>query len=104
MISGGADLHRARDLRSEIGSPGVRARARAAGQRRRCTLALTPNPNPNPIPNPRATPKHLLTILTPSTKVADLASWAMLHLWAGAERSREFVAPLLHAKVTLTLV
>ena len=28
----------------------------------------------------------------------------MLHLWAGAERSREFVAPLLHAKVTLTLV
>ena len=47
---------------------------------------------------------QLLTILTPSTKVADLASWAMLHLWAGAERSREFVAPLLHTKVTLALV
>ena len=47
---------------------------------------------------------QLLTILTPSTKVADQASWAMLHLWAGAERSQEFVAPLLHAKVTLALV
>ena len=44
---------------------------------------------------------QLLTILTPSTKVADLASWAMLHLWAGAERSQEFVAPLLHAKVPI---
>ena len=44
---------------------------------------------------------QLLTILTPSTKVADLASWAMLHLWAGAERSQEFVAPLLHTKVPI---
>ena len=47
---------------------------------------------------------QLPTILTPSTKVADQASWAMLHLWAGAERSQEFVAPLLHAKVTLAFV
>ena len=47
---------------------------------------------------------QLPTILTPSTKVADLASWAMLHLWAGAERSQEFVAPLLRAKVTLAFV
>ena len=34
-----------------------------------------------------------------TTKVVDLASWAMLHLWAGAERTREFVAPLLHMQV-----
>ena len=37
----------------------------------------------------------MLTILL-LTKVVDLASWTMLHLWAGAERTREFVAPLLH--------
>merc|ERR1712129_661518 len=33
-----------------------------------------------------------------NAEVVDLASWAMLHLWAGAERTREFVAPLLHMK------
>ena len=46
----------------------------------------------------------LLTTLTTTTKVVDLASWAMLHLWAGAERTREFVAPLLHMQVGSSLV
>ena len=43
---------------------------------------------------------YLLTsyLLQLTAKVVDLASWAMLHLWAGAERTREFVAPLLHVK------
>ena len=39
-------------------------------------------------------------LLQLTAKVVDLASWAMLHLWAGAERTREFVAPLLHMKAT----
>ena len=47
-----------------------------------------------------ATPLTLtLTLLLLLTKVVDLASWTMLHLWAGAERTREFVAPLLHMQV-----